>query len=215
MAAVGRYASGSSWRCGLWPGPSPHAACSAGRTDFVMITSPDPEPQPEPRPAAAGSQADPPSAPPDAVAPQSDPPSAPPDAAGSPADPPSALPAAAAGLAATAAGIGVGHLAASWIGASSSPVFAVSAAEPVEAVEEEAAPDPAELAWRQGWKETYGLLDSTERTLLFEIAAQGRGEHKLGPGALKLANELVLKLDDNWKAYAEAAFQSLAELKPD
>ncbi len=93
-----------------------------------MITSPDPEPQPEPRPAAAGSQADPPSAPPDAVAPQSDPPSAPPDAAGSPADPPSALPAAAAGLAATAAGIGVGHLAASWIGASSSPVFAVSAA---------------------------------------------------------------------------------------
>lgn len=90
-----------------------------------------------------------------------------------------------------------------------------SPAELTPAVEEEAAPDPSELAWRQGWKETYNLLDATERTLLFEIAAQGRGEHTLGPGALKLANELVLKLDDNWKAYAEAAFQSLAELKPD
>ncbi len=83
-----------------------------------------------------------------------------------------------------------------------------------DADEEDAKPDAAELAWRQGWKETYALLDSTERTLLFEITAQGRGEHTLGPGALKLANELVLKLDDNWKAYAESAFQSLAELKP-
>lgn len=82
-------------------------------------------------------------------------------------------------------------------------------------VEEDTQPDAAELAWRQGWKEIYSLLDATERTLLFEIAAQGRGEHTLGPGALKLANELVLKLDDNWKAYAESAFQSLAELKPD
>jgi hypothetical protein len=84
-----------------------------------------------------------------------------------------------------------------------------------DAVEEDTKPDASELAWRQGWKEIYALLDATERTLLFEITAQGRGEHTLGPGALKLANELVLKLDDNWKAYAESAFQSLAELKPD
>lgn len=88
-------------------------------------------------------------------------------------------------------------------------------AETPDAVEEDTAPDAAELTWRQGWKEVYGSLDATERTLLFEIAAQGRGEHTLSPGALKLANELVLKLDDNWKAYAETAFQSLAALKPD
>lgn len=90
------------------------------------------------------------------------------------------------------------------------------ASEPAaDTVEETTQPDPSELAWRQGWKEIYVLLDATERTLLFEIAAQGRGEHKLGPGALELAKELVKKLDDNWKAYAESAFQSLAELKPD
>lgn len=87
--------------------------------------------------------------------------------------------------------------------------------DPSEALEEDTQPDPAELAWRAGWKDIYVLLDATERTLLFEITAQGRGEHTLSPGALKLANELVLKLDDNWKAYAETAFQSLAELKPE
>ena len=90
-----------------------------------------------------------------------------------------------------------------------------TAEEPGEELEEDKQPDPAELAWRQGWKDAYLLLDPTERTLLFEITAQGRGEHTLGPGALKLANELVLKLDDNWKEYAEAAFQSLADLKPE
>lgn len=89
------------------------------------------------------------------------------------------------------------------------------AKEPTEAVEEDTQPDSAELAWRQGWKEIYVLLDATERTLLFEIAAQGRGEHQLGPGALDLSKELVKKLDENWRSYAETAFQSLAELKPD
>lgn len=90
-----------------------------------------------------------------------------------------------------------------------------TAPDPSEAIEEDTQPGPAELAWRTGWKDIYVLLDATERTLLFEITAQGRGEHTLSAGALKLANELVLKLDDNWKAYAETAFQSLAELKPD
>jgi hypothetical protein len=84
-----------------------------------------------------------------------------------------------------------------------------------EGEEEDKNVDPTELAWRQGWKENYSLLDPTERTLLFEILAQGRGEHKLGPTSLEAANKLVLKLNDNWNSYGMAAYQSLAELKPD
>jgi hypothetical protein len=76
-------------------------------------------------------------------------------------------------------------------------------------------PTPAELAWRQGWKEIYPSLDGTERTLLYEIMAQGRGEHQLGPDALDQASKLVGKLDENWIAYGEMAFQSLAELPED
>jgi hypothetical protein len=76
-------------------------------------------------------------------------------------------------------------------------------------------PTPAELAWRQGWKEIYPALDPTERTLLYEIMAQGRGEHQLTPAALDQASTLVVKLDENWNAYGEAAFQSLAALKED
>ncbi|WP_425617661.1 hypothetical protein NA78x_001344 [Anatilimnocola sp. NA78] len=87
--------------------------------------------------------------------------------------------------------------------------------EPAEELPEEVQPEPSELAWRQGWKEIYSQLDPTERTLLFEILAQGRGEHTLGPASLEQASKLVLKLNEQWNAYGEAAFQSLAELKPD
>lgn len=87
--------------------------------------------------------------------------------------------------------------------------------EPAEEMPEDQDPEPTELAWRQGWKEIYGQLDPTERTLLFEILAQARGEHTLGPAALDQASKLVLKLNEQWNAYGESAFQSLAELKPD
>lgn len=90
-----------------------------------------------------------------------------------------------------------------------------SPAEPIEEKPEATEPTPAELAWRQGWKEIYPALDSTDRTLLYEILAQGRGEHQLSPAALELASKLVTRLDDNWNSYGEAAFQSLAELKED
>jgi hypothetical protein len=90
-----------------------------------------------------------------------------------------------------------------------------NAVEPGEEKPEATEPTPAELAWRQGWKEIYPLLDPTERTLLFEIVAQGRGEHELSPAALEQAGKLVTKLDENWNAYGEAAFQSLAQLKED
>ncbi|QDU31097.1 hypothetical protein ETAA8_62500 [Anatilimnocola aggregata] len=87
--------------------------------------------------------------------------------------------------------------------------------EPIVEKPEATEPDAAELAWRQGWKDIYGQLDPTERTLLFEILAQARGEHTLGPAALDQASKLVVKLNENWNAYGESAFQSLAELKPD
>lgn len=88
-------------------------------------------------------------------------------------------------------------------------------AETGEEKPEKSEPTPAELAWRQGWKEIYPILDATERTLLYEIMAQGRGKHQLGPAALEQAGMLVTKLDENWNAYGEAAFQSLAELNDD
>jgi hypothetical protein len=73
---------------------------------------------------------------------------------------------------------------------------------------------PEELAWRQGWKEIYVHFDATERSLLHEVLAQGRGEHQLGRAALDQASKLVQKLDENWRAYGESAFQSLTELQP-
>ncbi len=87
--------------------------------------------------------------------------------------------------------------------------------EPTEEKPEAAPPTPDELAWRQGWKEIYPLLDPTERTLLFEILAQGRGVHQLDAAALDQAGKLILELDENWNAYGESAFQSLTELKAD
>lgn len=96
-----------------------------------------------------------------------------------------------------------------------SPAVTDELPEPTSGADAQQEPTPAELAWRQGWKEIYTLIDSTERTLLYEILAQSRGEHQLGPVALDQASKLVLKLDENWQAYAETAFQSLAELKPD
>lgn len=104
-------------------------------------------------------------------------------------------------------------------GTHDAPGTIVQSNEPAdETVEEDASEPPAEpteLAWRQGWKDIYAQLDPTERTLLFEILAQGRGEHRLGPAALDQASQLVLKLNDSWNSYGEAARQSLADLKPD